>query len=277
MDIDRDRHRERTREHERDRERDKERDKEREREHKSRDRERGERTVPEWRMADEREGRRRAEAELAEMRQKLDAALAREDVLRQDTIRLEEGTKTAQARAADFESKFGIAQRELAHAEEARRLLLGHNGSALRGTGADIIGGFLRPSDQNMAAHIVVNIDIVRSLERQFATLGEELTKERNLRQIAEDALNNTQRGVGILGSNLPGASSSTGFASGFGSGEASALGAGGLNGSALSALAGTLGLAGLVPGQESQLATNLLKALVEQSVNSQVNGKLSS
>lgn len=128
-----------------------------------------------------------------------------------------------------------------------------------------------------MAAHIIIFADIVRSLERQIEALGEELTKERSLRQIAEDALNNTQRGVSILGGNLSGASSSTGFGSGFGSGPGSALGAGGLNGSALSALAGTLGLAGLVPGQEGQLATNLLKALVEQTANSQVNGKLSS
>lgn len=144
MDIDRDRHRERERDRDRDREH--ERGKEREREHRSRDRERerGERTVPEWRMVDEREGRRRAEGELVEMRKKLDAALAHEDVLRQDVMRLEAETQAARAQATDFESKFGIAQRELAHAEEARRLLLGHNGSALRGTGTDIIGASSR-------------------------------------------------------------------------------------------------------------------------------------
>ena len=111
MDIDHDRRRERDREHERDK------DREREREHRSRDRERdrGERTVPEWRMADEREGRRRAEAELAEMRQKVDAATAREDAFLQDAKRMEGETKAVQARATDFETKLGIAQRELAH------------------------------------------------------------------------------------------------------------------------------------------------------------------
>ncbi|VDC02522.1 unnamed protein product [Peniophora sp. CBMAI 1063] len=259
MDIERDRHRERDRERDRDKDRDREHDhdRDRRREHRSRDRERGERSersVPEWRMSDEREGRRRAEEELAELRQKLDAALSREGLLHQDVKRLEAESQVAQAQTADFESKFRIAQRELAHVEDARRLLLGHNGSALRGSGTNII-------------------DIVRSLERQIEALGEELAKERNLRQIAEDALNNMQRGVGIFAGNLAGASSSTGFMSAFGSGAAGALGtgAGGSNGNALNAL-----VAGLA-GQESQLAANLLKALVDQSSNQQVNGKLSS
>ena len=112
--------------------------------------------------------------------------------------------------------------------------------------------------------------DIVRSLEKQIVALGEELTKERTLRQIAEDALNNTQR-MGILGGNLPGASLSMDLPGGFTGGAVSAPG-GGLNGNALSAL-----VASLAPGTEAQLATNLLKALVEQTASSQVNGKLPS
>jgi hypothetical protein len=129
----------------------------------------------------------------------------------------------------------------------------------------------------------VVATDIVKSVERQFKLLGDELAKERFLRQAAEDALHNVHAfdgkqnlgatsghagaglsnglvGVGLNNGGFAGVGISNALAS---VGLANNLGAGGVgNGNALNVLAG------LLQGQEAQLVPSLLKAIVDLSHN---------
>ncbi|KAI0036065.1 hypothetical protein K488DRAFT_82502 [Vararia minispora EC-137] len=229
----------------------------------ARDMHRG-RVVPEWRMLDERDGRRRAEAEVEDLRRQ---------VLR---LRECEGNREGRERSAgqtDDCSTLTATRQQLVEAganieaqqqfclraEEARTMLLGHGGCALQGAGTDIV-------------------DIVKSIERQFVALGNELAKERALRQAAEDTLHNmTMRNMSTAGGvGLPNGPGGVGVANALGGGTLGVTADGnglsgnihGLGSVAAGNVSGNLAgkLASLLQGKEAQLVPGLIQTIIELS-----------
>jgi hypothetical protein len=96
--------------------------------------------TPEWRVLEERDARRRAEADKDDLRREMARKHEREHMVGREHN--DGALAAAQQQVAEARTRIEAMQRFQLRADEARMLLLGHGGSALQGSGTDIVGEY---------------------------------------------------------------------------------------------------------------------------------------